>query len=141
MRKLKAVIALLGFAAIAFAAIAAFEFYWLTPTEIFATPRNVTIEKGESFRSVAHKLAAAGAVRSAFAIQLYGQFSGTARRIKPGEYEFRGGERIPEVMHHLVAGDFTTVTVVIPEGLTVHQIGERLEAAGLVCRGDFEHAA
>jgi hypothetical protein len=47
MRKLKAIIALLGLAAIAFAAIAAFEFYWLTPTEIFATPRSVTIEKGE----------------------------------------------------------------------------------------------
>src|SRR5215831_13599257 len=141
MRKLKAVIALLGFAAIAFAAIAAFEFYWLNPTEIFATPRNVTIEKGESFRSVAHRLAVVGAVRSALAIQLYGQFTGTARRIKPGDYEFKGGERIPEVMRHLVAGDVVVVTVVIPEGLTIHQIGERLEVAGLVCQGDFENAA
>ena len=141
MPRLKAITALLGLAAIAFAAIAAFEFYWLTPTEIFVTPRNVTIEKGESFRSVAHKLAAAGAVHSALAIQLYGQFTGTARRVKPGEYEFKGGERIREVMHHLVAGDFTVVTVVIPEGLAVHQIGERLEAAGLVCQGDFEDAA
>jgi UPF0755 protein len=141
MRKLKAIIALLAIAAVAFAGIAAFEFYWLTPTEIFATPRNVTIEKGESFRSVARKLAAAGAVRSALAIQFYAQFTATARRIKPGDYEFKGGERIPEVMHHLVAGDFVVVTVVIPEGLTVHQIGERVEAAGLVCQGDFEDAA
>ena len=141
MRKLKGIIALLGLAAIAFAAIAAFEFYWLTPTEIFVPPRDITIEKGESFRSVAHKLAAAGAVRSTLAMQLYGQFTGRARRIKPGDYEFKGGERIPDVMHHLVAGDFMVVTVVIPEGLTVHQIGERLEAAGLVCQGDFENAA
>jgi len=141
MRKLKAIIALLVIATVAFAGLAAFEFYWLSPTEIFPSPRELTIEKGESFRSVAHKLAAAGAIRSALAIQLYGQFTGTARRIKPGDYEFKGGERIPEVMHHLVAGDFLVVTVVIPEGLTVNQIGERLEAAGLVCQGDFERAA
>ncbi len=139
--RLRTLIALLILAAAAAGAFAAFEFFWLSPPETFATPRPITIEKGESFRSVAHRLADAGVVRSAIAMLLYGQFTGDARRIKPGDYEFKGGERIPEVMHHLVAGDFVVVTVVIPEGLTVHQIGERLEAAGLVCEGDFEDAA
>ncbi|MGO9450283.1 MAG: endolytic transglycosylase MltG [Candidatus Binataceae bacterium] len=141
MRRLRAAIVLLIVLGCAAGAFAAFEFYWLTPPEPFAAPRDVAIEKGESFRAVARKLAAAEVVRSATAMLLYGEFTGDARRIKPGDYEFKGGERIPEVMHHLVAGDFVVVTVVIPEGLTVHQIAERLEAAGLVCQENFEDAA
>jgi UPF0755 protein len=72
---------------------------------------------------------------------MYGEFAGSARSIKPGDYAFRGGERIPAVMRHLVNGDFIVVTVTIPEGLTVHQIAERLQAAGLVCQTAFEQAA
>ncbi len=119
----------------------AIRYYWLNPPQIFPAPRLVSVEKGESFHSVCRRLAAAGVVRSSTAMLLYGQFSGTARRVKPGDYEFRGGESIPEVMHHLIAGDFKVITVTIPEGLTVHQIAEKLESAGLVCQGDFENAA
>src|SRR5271154_3507817 len=141
MRRLRAAIVLLIMVGCAAGAFAAFESYWLGQPEPFAAPRDITIEKGESFRAVARKLAAAEVVRSATAILLYGEFTGDARRIKPGDYEFKGGERIPQVMHHLVAGDFVVVTIVIPEGLTVHQIAERLEAAGLVCQENFEDAA
>ncbi|MHB8384592.1 MAG: endolytic transglycosylase MltG, partial [Candidatus Binataceae bacterium] len=123
------------------AGVLALSFYWLLPTKVFVPPRMVTIEPGESFRAVARELANAGVVRSPAVTLLYGEVSGDARRIKPGDYEFRGGERIPGVMRHLVAGDFVVVTIVIPEGLTVHQIAERLSAAGLVCQTQFEDAA
>jgi len=141
MRALKRIVAVAILVAAIAASAAALEFFWLAPAGTFTTPRDVTIEKGESFRAVTRRLSEAGVIRSATAMLLYGEFTGDARRIKPGDYEFKGGERIPDVMHHLVAGDFMVVTVVVPEGLTVHQIGERLEAAGLVCQGDFEDAA
>ena len=141
MRRLRTSILLFAIVALGAAGIAAFDYYWLSPVETFTTPRDVTITKGESFRTVAHQLAAAGVIKSSIAMQLYGQFTGDARRIKPGDYEFKGGERVPEVMHHLVAGDFMVVTIVVPEGLTIRQIGERLEAAGLVCEGEFDEAA
>jgi peptidoglycan lytic transglycosylase G len=80
-------------------------------------------------------------VRSELALRLYGQMSQTAREIKPGDYAFKGGERIPDVMHHLVNGDFIVVTITIPEGLTVHQIAERVAETGLVCEDEFENAA
>src|SRR5208283_5066606 len=118
-------------------AYAAVSYYWLSSTEKFAPSREVTIEKGESFRQIARALADAGVVRSALAIRLYGQMSQSARQIKPGDYEFIGGERIPDVMRHLVRGDFVVVTVTIPEGLTVHQIAERLAETGLVCEDEF----
>jgi UPF0755 protein len=67
--------------------------------------------------------------------------SRTASQIKPGDYAFKGGERIPDVMRHLVRGDFIVVTVTIPEGLSVHEIAERVALTGLVCEDEFENAA
>jgi UPF0755 protein len=138
---MKLAVVILVVAIVGGAAYAAVWYYWFSPTENFAPPRELTIEKGESFRQIADALADAGVVRSALALRLYGHLSQTAREIKPGDYAFKGGERIPDVMRHLVRGDFIVVTVTIPEGLTVHQIAERLAETGLVCEDEFENAA
>ncbi len=119
----------------------AFYYFWLAPTAAFTPPRMVSVERGESFRSVAQKLAGAGIVRSSTLLLLYGDLTGMARHVQPGDYAFRGGERPSEVLRHLVNGDFIVVVVKIPEGATVHQIAERLEQAGLVCQSQFEEAA
>src|SRR5260370_38107740 len=120
---------------------AAFSYYWLSPTERFEPAREVTIENGEPFRQIARALEDAGVVRSGLALRFYGQLTQTARQIKPGDYAFTGGERIPDVMRHLVNGDFIVVTITIPEGLTVHQIAERVGESGLSCQDEFEEAA
>src|SRR5216684_8702047 len=117
---------------------AALSYYWIRPTEQFAPPKEVTIEKGESFRQISRDLEDAGVVRSGLALRLYGRLSLTASQIKPGDYAFKGGERIPDVMRHLVNGDFIVVTISIPEGLTVHQIAERVGQSGLGCQDEFE---
>jgi UPF0755 protein len=127
--------------ALLLAAVIAWFYLWVSPPARLAPPVQLTIEKGQSFRSVARTLKQAGVVRSSTAMVLYGALTGEARRIQPGDYEFKGGERIPEVMRHLVNGDFVSIVVTIPEGLTVHQIAERIGATGLVCQPDFEDAA
>jgi UPF0755 protein len=123
------------------ASAAAVHQYWLTPPAPFAEPRMVTVDKGESFRQVARALKAAGVIQSAVLFHLYGSLTGDARKIKPGDYAFRGGELMPKVMHHLVRGDFVVVTITIPEGLTLHDIAERVGQSGLVCADDFEREA
>ncbi len=138
---MKLVASILVIAIVVGGSYAALSYYWLSPTEKFAPPRELTIEKGEPFRQIARALGDTGVVRSALVLRLYGQMSQTARQIKPGDYAFNGGERIPDVMRHLVRGDFVVVTVTIPEGLTVHQIAERLAETGLVCEDEFEQAA
>jgi UPF0755 protein len=138
---MKLAAAILVIAIVAAASYAAFSYYWLSPTEKFAPQRELTIEKGESFRQIARALADAGVVRSEVALRMYGRISLTASQIKPGDYAFNGGERIPDVMRHLVKGDFIVVTITIPEGLTVHEIAERVAQTGLLCEDEFENAA
>ncbi len=112
-----------------------------SPTEIFAPPRVVSIRKGDSMTIAARKLAQAGVVRDRVAFAVYAKLTGGAKRVKPGDYAFKGGEAMPQVLTHLVNGDFMVVTVIIPEGMTVHQIGARLEQQGLVCENEFDAAA
>jgi UPF0755 protein len=116
-------------------------YYFFASTSRLVPPRIVSVHKGESLTTVAHHLADAGVVHSALAFVIYAEMSGKAGRIQPGDYSFAGGERVREVLRHLVNGDFMVVTVTIPEGMTVHQIGEKLEGAGLVCDDEFDAAA
>jgi UPF0755 protein len=132
-------ISILG--ALVLALVGAWFYLWASAPPMLTPPAQVSIEKGQSFRSIARILRQSGVVRSSTAMVIYGALTGKARRIQPGDYEFKGGERIPEVMRHLVNGDFVSIVVAIPEGLTVHQIAERIAATGLLCQPDFEDAA
>jgi UPF0755 protein len=111
------------------------------PAEPFPTPRTVTVENGATLRQVARQLQAAGVIRSQYALVAWAELSGQARKIKPGEYSFSGGESVPAILNELASGAFAAVTVTIPEGLTIRQIAERFEQVGLVCQTDFEQAA
>jgi len=128
-------------AALVLAAAASLYYFIVRPAPVFVPPRIVSIDKGESMASAAHRLSHSGVIRNSLAFILYAELTGQARRVKPGDYAFKGGEGIPEVLRHLVNGDFMAVTITIPEGMTVHQIGERLQAAGLACDSSFDRAA
>jgi len=135
-------IAIAGWAVMLLAAAGvALNYYWFAPTETFTPPRTVSIRKHESLRAIARKLAHHGIVRSSTAMLVYAELTGAASRVQPGDYRFRGDERVPDVLRHLVNGDFMVAIVTIPEGLTVHQIAERLEQAGLGCDYQFEELA
>jgi peptidoglycan lytic transglycosylase G len=115
--------------------------YVFLPAPRFSAPQVVTVNRGDSLRTIADKLERAGVVRSSSVFILWAEFSGRARAVKPGDYEFAGGERIGAVLRHLVRGDYLVTIVTIPEGLTIRQIGERLQRARLVCQNDFEFQA
>jgi peptidoglycan lytic transglycosylase G len=132
---------ILAAAALGLLTAASLCYLLIRPAPGFTTPRIISIRKGESMTSAARHLRHSGVITNSLAFILYAELTGQATRIKPGDYAFKGGEDMPEVLHHLVNGDFMAVTITIPEGMTVHQIGERLQAAGLVCDSSFDQAA
>jgi peptidoglycan lytic transglycosylase G len=132
---------ILAAAALVVAVVIAIYSLTIRPCPIFVSPRIVSIQKGESVASAARQLRRSGVIANALVFVLYAELARQAGRIKPGDYSFKGGESTPQVLAHLVNGDFMTVVVAIPEGMTVHQIGERLQVAGLVCDSSFDQAA
>ena len=137
--KTAALILLCGIVSVS--AVATVYYLILQPTQLFSPPRIVSIEKGESVASAARRLSRSGVITNSLVFTLYAELTGQARHIKPGDYAFKGSETIPQVLKHLVDGDFMVITLTVAEGMTVHQIGERLRAAGLSCDRSFERAA
>jgi UPF0755 protein len=121
------------------AGAAAYLFF--LPGPPLASPRLVEIKRGQKLRSIAANLERAEVVRSAAALILYARLTGAASRLQPGDYRFAGQETVGQILGHLVSGESIAITVTIPEGLTVRQIGQRLEMARLVCDWNFVHAA
>ncbi len=120
---------------------AGFWLFFLSPGKVLESPRIVEVRQGERLPSIASSLKRAGVVRSRFALIVYARLTGAATRIQPGEYRFSGGETIPEVLGHLVRGESIVVTVTIPEGSTVREIGRYLERARLLCDWQFVEVA
>ncbi len=90
------------------------DYFWLAPTPAFSPPQIVSIRQSEPVRVIARELARRKIVRSSLVLVAYAELTGEARRVQPGDYAFKGGERTPDVLRHLVNGDFMVVTVTVP---------------------------
>src|SRR6516165_10750567 len=123
-------VATLAMGVLGFCAVTLIVWSVFHAASVFETPRIVAIDGGESMSSAAHRLSRSGVIANTLVFTLYAELTGQATRIKSGVYAFKGGEAMPAVLRHLVNGDFITVAITVPEGMTVHQIGERLQAAG-----------
>lgn len=126
-RRNAAVAAALGAAALAAAAAAVIWFGH--PGD----PIMVVIPPGLSAAQTAELLEEKGVVRLGVVFRAAAKLSGLDRKLKPGNYALRRGMSVSAAMRVLAGGVNTDVRVAIPEGFSVRQIAERLEAAG-VCR-------
>jgi UPF0755 protein len=91
-------------------------------------PIRVRVPAGAAFGQVADSLASKHIIGSPRLFRLYARITGQATRIKPGTYEFRRESGWRYVLEDLVAGVIVTERLVIPEGLRVAEIAERIAA-------------
>ncbi len=111
---------------------------WLTLSGIGGqAPRVVEIAPGTGIRAMARQLREAGVIRQGWAFRTYVLLSGSARKLKAGEYAFPPRQPLPEVVRRLAAGDVVQRPLSVPEGFTAAQIAARLEDAGLLGREAF----
>ena len=105
-------------------------------------PIEVTIPPGLSGKQTARLLEEKGVVRLAIVFRLAAKITGADRKLKPGTYRLHEGMAVRSVLKALTEGLNNDVKVVIPEGFSVKQIGDRLQAAGVCKAQDFVlHAA
>lgn len=93
------------------------------------------MSQGDGFKKIADTLKSQGLIRSAGAFKLFSFFSGSAHRLKPGEYSLSPILTTPDIVRRLVAGIPEDVKVLIPEGATLKEIDERLSGLGIITKG------
>lgn len=93
-----------------------------------AAPATVVIEPGHGPRGIAAKLREAGVIGHEEAFVVTVRAYGMASTLKAGEYAFEPGISLRAVVNKLALGDTENRSVTIPEGWTVKQVMERIDA-------------
>lgn len=96
----------------------------------------VDIPRGTSRRGIARLLEEKGVIRSALAFELLSRWRSSVE-LQAGEYQFTGAAPATEVFRKIAEGRVFFHPLVIPEGLNMFEIAERVEKAGLATRADF----
>lgn len=115
------------------AAIASATWLWIQFEKPQGRPevtRLVQIPEGAGVISISNILKKEGLISRPWIFQLYVRLSGTAGKLKAGEYQFQGPHSISEMADKLYRGDFYYHRITIPEGLEMEEIAGIFIAAG-----------
>jgi UPF0755 protein len=102
----------------------------------------VQVVKGDTLSDVAAKLEEAGIIESALVFELQARYEGYGTELKTGHYTFQSGQDSGKILHKLTVGQAApTITVTIPEGLTIEETAGTVAADSSVPAPAFEEAA
>ena len=112
-------------------------------TPASSEPAEVVMEVpvGMSVPALSELLHGQGLVRSAGKFRWLVRFKGAARQIKAGEYQLSTGLRPGELLNKIIRGEVRLHQITFPEGYTLKQMAELLEASKLVIAERFIAAA
>ena len=100
------------------------------------TTRSVVIKEGSGLARIAQQLESNGIIDNEFIFRAGVRAYRASSSLKAGEYAFNPGMSMFEVMDTIRSGKGVVYKVTLPEGLTVHQIFQRL-AENEVLTGDL----
>jgi UPF0755 protein len=106
-----------------------------------ANEQFVDVTSGAGPMSIGQKLIEAGVVSDAYTWRAALWLSGRSRDLKAGEYRFDRPMTALEVVDKIARGDVYRRLVTFREGLTIHEMSEVFEQAGLGPAEDFRKAA
>lgn len=98
--------------------------------------KTVVIQEGSGLSTIASRLESAGIIDNQFIFRQGVRASGNAASMKAGEYAFKPGMSMRDVMDTIVSGRGIIHKVTIPEGFTSFQIIQRL-AENEILEGDL----
>lgn len=103
-------------------------FYYLvnTTSKLPATPYEFSIERGSSFRSIAHQLAGDGLLPNAWSFILLSKILDHESSVKAGDYVLTENVSPIQILEYLVKGDVKQNQIRFIEGWTFSQMREAL---------------
>jgi UPF0755 protein len=84
--------------------------------------KTVLFKRGSGFEQIADTLEAEGAIRHAWHFKLAGVLTGTASRLKAGEYAFPAGINEQGILAMMSEGRVVVHKITVPEGLTSREV-------------------
>ena len=103
-------------------------------------PSTVSIVPGDSAAVIGRRLLSGQAIGSQSRFELLALLLGWEGRLEPGAYSFEAGLTTFEILRRIHFGETSPLRVVIPEGLRVEQVTERLAQAGVIDAAEFAAA-
>ncbi len=114
---------------------------YLAPVDANAKPTQVKIVPGMSSMAIANQLAHKDLIRRPWAFLFATHLSGATHSLQVGSYRLSGAMSTPQIIDHLKTGKVVTHQLVVPEGLTVVQIGKLWKRGGFGTAETFNQAA
>jgi UPF0755 protein len=105
------------------------------------TPATFVVEPGETAAGVAARLEEKGLVVNGEVFRRFMTYHGLDVSLEAGTYSLRANMTMHEIAEALQHGGADTVTITIPEGWRLEEIGWLLEQQGVLRRDDFEAQA
>jgi UPF0755 protein len=92
-------------------------------------PVEITVQPGQPVKVLAGRLAERNVIRNAFTMTIWLRITGTDKKVQAGMYTFFTGEGIISATKRLSGAQPLSVTITIPEGLTIEQTASKCAAA------------
>jgi UPF0755 protein len=99
--------------------------------------RIVELVKGSSLRKFAGELETEGIIGSAGLFQFHARLRKVSSRVQAGTYQLDDGMTPGEILRKLVAGEIYEKKFALPEGYSMYQVAELLDAKGFFTGRDF----
>ena len=129
------------FSSIATLIVIFYTIRYLAPVDANAKPIQLKIVRGMSSQAIADQLARNNLIHNPWIFLFITHLSDASHRLQVGTYCLSGAMTIQQIIDHLETGKVVTQQFVVPEGLTVVQIGKLWEKAGLGTAAAFHQAA
>lgn len=110
--------------------------FWLQQSD--AEPVAFVVEQGSGLSVIADDLKHQNFVSNAFWFKVYAKLDGTARQLQAGTFEVRPGASYASIVDELIQAESDEVTITIPEGYTIAQIGEVVQAQLAITQEDWD---
>ncbi len=102
------------------------------PASLTPQPARFVVLPGAAARTIAHDLDVAGLIKDAQLFEAYVRVNGLSERLQAGVYSLSPSMTIPEIAQALQHGRPDSLTVTVPEGWRIEQVGDYLKNSGLL---------
>ena len=136
MKRILLLVAALGLVGAALFGGYVWDAYWAHPNAQ-AKEQTLVIAEGSSAKQISRDLEKFGVIKSQWFFEYYISSHRVDRLLQPGTYTLKAGMNFRSIVSALTDAQSREISVTVPEGYSLRQIGELLEQKGLLTQDDW----